>query len=71
LDSGWQTALVAIPFIFMLLVGVFRLDEVFVSQKQSSRKPRPTPGIDEHGQPVLYDPDGRPSHPARIPRENL
>jgi hypothetical protein len=65
LNSGWQTALVAIPFLFMLLVGVFRLDEVFVTQKQGSRRPRPTSGIDEQGEPVLYDPDGRPSHPVR------
>ena len=71
LNSGWQTALVAIPFLFMLLVSVFRLDEVFVAQKQQSRRQRPTSRIDEQGQPVLYDPDGRPSHPVRSSRENL
>jgi hypothetical protein len=66
LNSGWQTAFVAVPFLVMLLVGVFRLDEVFVAQKQRSRRPRPASEIDEDGQPVLYDPDGRPSHPERI-----
>ena len=65
LNSGWQTALVAVPFVFLLLVGVFRLDEVFVTQKRVSRSQRPLSGIDQLGQPVLYDPDGRPSHPER------
>ena len=68
LNSGWQTALVAIPFLFMLLVGVFRLDELFVTQRQVARRQRPTSGIDEDGQPVLFDPDGRPSHSIRSRR---
>jgi hypothetical protein len=61
LNSGWQTALVAVPFLFMLMAGVFRLDEVFATQKQVARKQRPASGIDEDGQPLLCDPDGRPS----------
>ena len=68
LNSGWQTAFVAAPFLVMLLVGIFRLDEVFVAQKQDSRRQRPASEIDEHGEPVLYDPDGRPSHPVRVRR---
>ena len=62
LNSGWQTALVAIPFVFMLLVGVFRLDELFVAKRQVARVRRPVSGIDENGQPFLSDPDGRPSN---------
>lgn len=63
LNSGWQTALVAVPFIFLLLVGVFRLDELFVAQRQVARVRRPITGVDENGQPLLSDPDGRPFQP--------
>ncbi len=65
LNSGWQTALVAVPFLFMLLVGVFRLDAVFVMQRQSVRRQRPGAGIDQDGQPMMCDPDGRPSGPVK------
>ena len=68
LNSGWQTALVAVPFLVMLLAGVFRLDEVFVAQKRDSRRQRPASEIDEDGQPILRDPDGRPSQPVRVRR---
>jgi hypothetical protein len=68
LNSGWQTALVAVPSIILLLAGVFRLDQVFVSRTGNPRRKRPTSEIDEYGQPVLYDPDGRPSRPVRIRR---
>ena len=68
LNSGWQTAFVAVPFLVMLLVGVFRLDEVFVAQKHECRRQRPACEIDEDGQQILYDPDGRPSHPVKIHR---
>ena len=63
LNSGWQTAFVAVPFIFMLFAGVFRLDELFVTQRQTVRRQRPAIAIDEDGQPILCDPDGRPSWP--------
>ena len=68
LNSGWQTALVAIPFLFMMLVGVFRLDELIVAQRQSARRQRPASGIDAGGRPFLCDPDGRPSRPLRSRR---
>ena len=63
LNSGWLTALVAIPFLLLLLAGVFHLDEVFVTQKQEPRRQRLASGIDEDGQPILFDPDGRRSYP--------
>ena len=65
LNSGWQTALVAIPFLVMMLVGVFRLDELFVDQRQGARRQRPASGIDADGRLLLCDPDGRPSGPPR------
>jgi hypothetical protein len=65
LNPGWQTALVAVPFLFMLLAGVFRLDELFVSQKQSGRRQRLAVRIDEDGRQTLCDPDGHPSMPVK------
>ena len=61
LNSGWQTLLLAIPFVLTMIAGVFRLDELFATHKQEPRKQRLLSGIDEDGQPILFDPDGRPS----------
>ena len=65
LNSGWDTFLYAVPVLFMLVVGVFRLDELFAAPKQNARPPQPPSGIDEDGQPLLCDPDGRPFYPTR------
>ena len=65
LNSGWQTALVAVPFLLLLFAGVFRVDELFVSQKQTVRRQRSAITIDEDGRPMLCDPDGRPSRQLR------
>ena len=60
LNPGWETALIAVPFMLTLVAGVFRLDEVFASKKSTARRQRPVIGTDENGQPMLCDPDGRP-----------
>ena len=65
LNSGWQSVLVAIPFVFMMIVGVFRVDELFAAPKQSVRRQRPASGVDEDGRPLLCDPDGRPVRSLR------
>lgn len=65
LNSGWQTALVAVPFLLLLFAGVFRVDELFVSQKQTVRRQRSAIMVDEDGRPMLCDPDGRPSRQLR------
>ena len=59
LHSGWDTALVAVPFIIMLAVGFFHLDEVIYTPKSRSKKRRVPAGIDSDGSPILCDPDGR------------
>jgi len=61
LNSGWQTLLLAVPFALAMMAGVFHLDELFVSSKNEPRRQRLASGIDENGQPILFDPDGRPS----------
>ena len=60
LQSNLDSLLVAIPFIFILLVVYFRLDEVYASsKKQKTVKHRPPCGVDEDGETILTDPDGR------------
>ena len=63
LNSGWDTFLYALPVLLMLFVGVFRLDELFVTPRQGPRRQRPATGTDENGRQVLCDPDGRPFRP--------
>ena len=60
LQSGWETFLLAAPFVGMILVGVFRLDEIAANpNRQRSRRPGLN-GNDENGRLLLSDPDGRP-----------
>ncbi len=67
LQSGWETFLLAAPFVGMVLVGVFRLDEIATSPKRKhGRRPRLT-GNDENGRVLQTDPDGRPWTDPRGP----
>jgi len=60
LQSGWETFLLAAPFVGMVLVGVFRLDEIAANpRRQHGRRPGLT-GNDENDRLLLSDPDGRP-----------
>lgn len=62
LHSGWQSCLVGIPLVGMLMISFFRLDEIFTSKKKPGGRPqRPASGFDEDGEPILCDPDGRTS----------
>jgi hypothetical protein len=58
--SDWDTLLVSIPFIFIMLAGIFRIDELLAAPKRKTARRRPECGFDEHGKPYLSDPDGRP-----------
>ena len=60
LQSGWETFLLAAPFVGMLLVGVFHLDEIAAASKREPGSRQRQPGNDEHGRALLTDPDGRP-----------
>jgi hypothetical protein len=65
LNSTRDTFLVAIPFVFILALSLFRLDTIFGASRRMSHPRRPPCGMDEHGEPLLIDPDGRPSEPRR------
>ena len=65
LISGRDSVLIAIPFVFLLLISAFRLDEVIAAPKGMLNRRRPSCGIDEFGEPIFRDPDGRLSGPTR------
>ena len=66
LHSNWDSFLVGIPFLIMLLIGFFRLDELFAAPKQRARKARRASGMDAEGQIILSDPDGRRWQPRKL-----
>ena len=68
LQSGWGNLLVAVPFVGILLVGLFRLDEIIAAPKPARPVNRPTCGCDENGHLLLSDPDGRPWGASRKTR---
>jgi hypothetical protein len=68
LSSGRDTLLVAIPFVVMLLITIFRLDEALSTSQGAIKRRRSVCGTDEEGEPVLRDPDGRVVTP-RSPRK--
>jgi hypothetical protein len=62
LHTNWDSLLIGIPFLLMLLVGIFRLDELIVAPKRRVRRPRPASGLDADGNVIFSDPDGRRWH---------
>ncbi|WP_263357024.1 hypothetical protein [Acidicapsa ligni] len=59
IQSNSDALLVAIPMIGILLGGYFRLDEMLIRPKQQVEQRRQFSALNEHGQPVCIDPDGR------------
>ena len=41
LNPAWDTLLIAVPFVGVLLFGMFRLDAIFASPRQAARTRRP------------------------------
>jgi len=61
LFSGRDTLLIVIPLLLMTLISAFRLDQIIFKPKMSFEPRRPANNVDEFGEPVLTDPDGRRS----------
>jgi hypothetical protein len=57
----WQMLLIAIPFFVILLFSIFGADLMRGKHKKGNKTLRPPSGIDKKGNPILSDPDGRPS----------
>ena len=65
LISGRDSFLVAIPFVFMLFLSVFRLDETLVRPRAATARHRLASGINIAGVSLLRDPDGQLVDPRR------
>jgi hypothetical protein len=63
--SNRDKLLVAFPFVFVLLLSVFRLDHLIAARKPLLIRRRPACGVDKSGEPILRDPDGRLSGSRR------
>lgn len=60
LTSSWDNLLLGIPFIALLFIGFFRLDQVFAAKSHSSSSAhRAFSGMGEDGELIVRDPDGR------------
>jgi hypothetical protein len=71
LISGRDTLLVTIPLILMMFISAFRLDHVIATPKGSQKRRRPACGIDESGEHIVCDPDGRRSKTQRRARMEM
>jgi hypothetical protein len=58
--SGWDTTILMVPFLGMLLLHMFRLDERFSARKAPPKRSRSFCGVDPKGRPYVSDPDGQP-----------
>ena len=70
LISGRDSLLFAIPFVFMLFLSVFRVDEALARPRAAATSRRPAGGMNEDGAPILRDPDGRLVEPRRPMRNS-
>jgi hypothetical protein len=57
--ADWNTILLAIPFSGLLFISIFRLDEIFAAPKKKASNRRAIYGLDEEGEAMSCDPDGR------------
>lgn len=75
LQSGWEAFLLAAPFVGMVLVGVFRLDEIATNSSLGQRSQfnglsfdgPSSNGHDDNGRMLLTDLDGRPAFDSHSP----
>jgi hypothetical protein len=68
--SEWDTVVLMLPFLAVMALGMFRLDERIASSKPSQKVRRAFCGIEADGGFLLSDPDGRPcSSKPRTTRE--
>jgi hypothetical protein len=56
--TNWDQVLIGIPFVMMMIIGIFRLDELVAVPHKKLRRARPASGMDSKGRPIVCDPDG-------------
>lgn len=63
--SGRDSPLLAFPFVIFLFIAMFKLDQLIATPRGFMNRRRPPCGVDESGEPILRDPDGRLSGARR------
>lgn len=58
--SGWDTTILMVPFLGILVMYLFGLDERFAAPKAPPKSRRCFCGSDPTDGPCLSDPDGQP-----------
>ena len=66
LVSSLDTIVLMVPFVAMLVMTVFHLDERLAAPKRDAKIQRFFCGIDGEDRPFLFDPDGKPWRRNRI-----
>ncbi len=67
LQSGLLNFLAGVPFVGVLMMALFRLDEIIAAPKRAGAVKRRICGRDENGHLFLSDPDGRSWKPRQRP----
>jgi hypothetical protein len=59
--DGRDTLLLAFPLVVCVALSMFRLDSFFIRSARNSPNGfrRPPGGLDENGEPIFTDPDGK------------
>jgi len=60
LKPGFDTLVIAVPFVSVLLIGHFRLDQIIAAPRRKTKPMAPAFRLDERGRMLMTDPDGRP-----------
>jgi hypothetical protein len=67
--SNRDAMLFAVPFLVILFISMFRLDQLIATPTRPVRQRPSASDIDEHGEPILRDPDGRLADPGKSPAQ--
>jgi hypothetical protein len=63
---GWDTMVLMVPFVVVLVMAMLHVDELLATPKQSPRARRFFCGVDPQDLPYMSDPDGRPWRKNRV-----
>jgi hypothetical protein len=64
LISNKDALLFALPFLVILFISMFRLDQLIATPRRAVMQRPSAADIDKHGEPILRDPDGRSADPG-------
>ncbi len=64
--STRDTVLATFPFLVLLIMAMFRLDEMVAAPRRRRKRVSRVLEVDAAGEPILCDPDGRPVPPIQV-----